>query len=381
MIYFDHNATTPLDERVLEVMLPYLSRFYGNPSSLYRLGRVARSALDTAREQVAALVGANPPQVVFTSGGTEANNLAIKGLGHRLTRGLAAMGATEHPAVTEPMSLLASQGWAVETLAVDEEGLIAPNSVRDQAAKALFASVMWANNETGVINRIPEIAADLREAGTIVHCDATQAAGKIPIHFASSNVQLLSLSSHKIYGPKGAGALIVDRSVSLVPQIHGGGQERGLRGGTENVAAIVGFGKAAELALTELEERRAHQSALRERLEQGLATIPGITIFAHSSPRLPNTVQFSQTGFDGEMLVMLLDREGFAVSSGSACASGGSEPSPVLLAMGVDPATARGAVRVSLGLSNTELDIDRFLTVLQRLPKTEQRSVRRVAAG
>lgn len=381
MIYFDHNATTPLDERVLEVMLPFLSRFYGNPSSLYRLGRVARSALDTAREQVAALVGANPSQVVFTSGGTEANNLAIKGLGHRLTRGLAARGATEHPAVTEPMALLAAQGWTVEVLAVDEDGLIAANSVRDQAAKALFASVMWANNETGVINPIPEIAADLREAGTIVHCDATQAAGKIPIRFTTSHVQLLSLSSHKIYGPKGAGALIVDRSVSLVPQIQGGGQERGLRGGTENVAAIVGFGKAAELALTELEERQAHQSALRHRLEQGLEKIPGVTIFARSSPRLPNTVQFSLSGFDGEMLVMMLDREGFAVSSGSACASGGNEPSPVLLAMGIDPAAARGAVRVSLGLSNTELDVDRFVTVLQQLPRLELRSARRAAAG
>ncbi len=367
MIYFDHNATTPLDERVLEAMLPYLSRFYGNPSSLYRFGRIARSAIDTAREQVAALVGADPGQVIFTSGGTEANNLAIKGLGYRLARGQAAMGATEHPAVTEPMAFLAAQGWVIEKLAVDEDGVIAPSSLRDHAAKVLFASVMWANNETGVINPIPEIAADLRDAGTIVHSDATQAAGKIPVNFAASNVQLLSLSSHKIYGPKGAGALVVDRSVALVPQIHGGGQERELRGGTENVAAIVGFGKAAELALAELDERRAHQASLGRRLESGLERIADVTIFGRGAKRIPNTVQFSLAGFDGETLVMMFDREGFAISSGSACASGGRAPSPVLTAMGVDAATARGAVRISLGLANTDGEIDRFLTILRRL--------------
>lgn len=381
MIYFDHNATTPLDERVLEAMLPYQSRFFGNPSSLYRLGRLARSAVDTAREQVAALVGADPPQIVFTSGGTEANNLAIKGLGYRLTRGLAAKGATEHPSVTEPMAFLAAQGWSIATLAVDGSGVIAPESVRNHAAKALFASVMWVNNETGVINPIPKIAAELREAGTIVHSDAVQAAGKIPVNFASSNLQLLSLSSHKIYGPKGAGALVVDRSVTLVPQIHGGGQESDLRGGTENVAAIVGFGKAAELALAELERRRERQLSLRHHLERGLSHFPGVVVFGSSAERVPNTVQFSLAGIDGEMLVMLLDRESFAVSSGSACASGGHEPSPVLVAMGVDPVTATGAIRVSFGLSNTETEIDRFLAILQQLSAAEPGSSRAAAAG
>jgi cysteine desulfurase len=381
MIYFDHNATTPLDERVLEAMLPYLSRFHGNPSSLYKLGRLARSGLDTAREQVAALVGASPGQIVFTSGGTEANNLAVKGLGFRLARGAAVMGATEHPAVTEPMAFLQAQGWLIEKLAVDSEGLIPLHSVQDQAARALFASVMWANNETGVIQPIPAIAAELREAGTIVHCDATQAAGKIPVDFAASNVQLMSLSSHKIYGPKGAGALVVDRSVALVPQVQGGGQERDLRGGTENVAAIVGFGKAAELASSELEERRVHQLALRHRLEARLAALPGVTIFAQQVERLPNTVLFSLADFDGETLVMLFDREGFAISSGSACASSGKAPSPVLLAMGVDPSTARGAVRVSLGWSNTEQDIERFLGVLEGLPAEMDQPVRRVAGA
>lgn len=381
MIYFDHNATTPLDQRVLEVMLPYLSRFYGNPSSLHRLGRLARSAVDTARDQVAALVGADPSQIVFTSGGTEANNLAIKGLGFRLSRGPAVMGATEHPAVTEPMRFLAEQGWTIERLAVDRSGVIDRESVRDHAAKALFASILWANNETGVVNPIPEVAAELREAGTIVHCDAVQAAGKIPVDFASSNLQMLTISSHKIYGPKGAGALVVDRSVALVPQIHGGGQERDLRGGTENVAAIVGFGKAAELALGELDERRAHQLALRRRLEDGLTRLQGVTLFGQSAERLPNTVQFSLAGYDGEMLVMLLDREGFAVSSGSACSSGGKEPSPVLLAMGVDAETARGAVRVSLGLANTDAEIDRFLTILLQLPGAEPAPIRMAAAA
>jgi len=372
MIYFDHNATTPLDERVKEAMLPYLSRFFGNPSSLYRLGRVARSAIEAAREQVAALVGANPAEVVFTSGGTEANNLAIKGLGYSLPRGLAALGATEHPSVTESMAFLASQGWCVEKLVSDRLGVTSPESSLCLGATPLrFASIMWANNETGALNDIPGIAAVLREKGTVIHSDAVQAAGKIPVNFASSGAHLLTLSSHKIYGPKGAGALVTDRAVPLVPLIHGGGQERDLRGGTENVAAIVGFGKAADLALAELEERRGRLIPLRQRLESGLAEFSGVTLFAREAERLPNTVQFSLAGFDGEMLVMLLDRHGFAVSSGSACSSTAHDPSPVLLAMGVEPAVAKGAVRVSLGASNAEADVDRFLGVLQGLMRTD----------
>jgi cysteine desulfurase len=361
MTYFDHNATTPLDPRALDAMLPYLGALYGNPSSLHRLGRVSRSAVDAARERVAALLGAAPGEIVFVSGGTEANNLAIKGLAALMPPGVAAMGATEHPSVVAPMESLRNQGWQVETLPVDGDGRL----LDEKRCDALrFASVMLANNETGVIQDLASLAHRLIERGAILHCDAVQAAGKIPLNFKSLGVHLLTLSAHKLYGPKGVGALAADASIGLAPLLHGGGQEKGLRGGTENVAAIVGFGKAAELALAELEARRAHLLCLRERLEAGLDALPGAVIFARNAPRLPNTLQFALAGIDGETLVMALDRKGFAVSSGSACASGAGEPSPVLLAMGVAAQTAKGAVRVSLGKDNGEADIDAFLAAL-----------------
>lgn len=368
MSYLDHNATTPLDARVLEAMLPYLSRLHGNASNLYRLGRASRGAVDTAREQVAALVGAEPAAVTFTSGGTESNNLALKGLGFALKSGSVAVGATEHPSVSAPAAFLQSTGWRVETLSAAADGTICPEQFERFRPGALScASVMWANNETGVVNDIPAIAAAVRALGGLMHCDAVQAAGKLPLDFPASGVHLMSLSAHKIFGPKGAGALVVDPSVTLVPLLHGGGQEHGLRGGTENVPAIVGFGKAAELARTELEERRRHALALRQRLESGLRALPDVTLFAEQAERLPNTVQFALAGFDGEMLVMMLDRAGIAVSSGSACGSGADEPSPVLLAMGVEPAVAKGAVRVSFGPANSEQEVDRLLAVLRGL--------------
>ena len=368
MIYLDHNASSPLDERVLEVMLPYLNTFYGNPSSLHRLGRISRSAIDTARSQVAALVGAEPSESVFTSGGTEANNLAIKGVAARLQKGVIAVGATEHPSVSVPAQHLAKQGFSQIKLVVDSEGLLTEESMVKLPANLRFASVMLANNETGVLQDISSLASLVRERGAYLHCDAVQAAGKIPLqNFKTSGAHLLTLSSHKIYGPKGAGALVVDKSVGLEALLEGGGQERDLRSGTENVAAIVGFGKAAELALAELESRHAFLLKLRQRLEAGLASISGIVIFARNAPRLTNTVQFGLIGMDGEALLMALDRKGFAVSSGSACASGAGEPSPVLLAMGIDAETAKTAIRVSLGKDNTEVQIDAFLSFLRSL--------------
>ncbi|CAL1239888.1 cysteine desulfurase family protein [Candidatus Methylocalor cossyra] len=368
MVYLDHNATTPLDPRVLEAMLPYLGSAYGNPSGLYRLGRLSRGAVDTAREQVAALVGAQPGEVVFTSGGTEANNLALKGLAFAAPAGRIVAGATEHPSVSEPLRFLAARGWRVEYLPVDRDGR--PNAawLDDVPAGTLsFATLMLANNETGVLHDLAALADKVRERGGWLHSDAVQAAGKIPIDIKALGVQLMSLSAHKLYGPKGVGALIVDRAVVLEPLLHGGGQERGLRGGTENVAAIVGFGKAAELALGELEQRRTEQLRLRRKLEQGLASLPGVTVFGERAERLPNTVQFALPGHHGEALVMNLDRLGFAVSSGSACASGAGAASPVLLAMGVDPDLARGAVRVSLGKDTRDEDVDRFLAALKKL--------------
>lgn len=365
MIYFDHNATTPVDERVVEAMLPFLTTFYGNPSSLYRHGRLVRSALDTAREQVAALVDANASSIIFTSGGTEANNLALATLP---PKGKLAISATEHPSVTEAAKRLSQQGHRLAFLNVDENGLLADEALTQLTDfQPHLVSVMIANNETGVIQEVGGYADAWRGQGMIVHTDAVQAAGKIPVSFKQLNVQLMTLSSHKIYGPKGCGALVYDKTIPINPLIVGGGQEQNLRSGTENVAAIVGFGKAAELAKAELTERSQRLLALRDFLESRLATIPNLTIFAASATRLPNTTQFGLPDCDGEMLLMKLDKKSIAVSSGSACASGGSEPSPVLTAMGVTPALAKSALRISLGKANTEAEISQFITVLKDL--------------
>ncbi len=367
MIYLDHNATTPLDERVLEAMLPWLRTFYGNATGLYRLGRLSRGGIDTAREQVAALAGAQPAEVTFTSGGTEANNLAIKGMAEALGKGTLVAGATEHPAVSEPIKYLAGQGWKLKILSLSPDGLPEDMAIEPGARGGCIGALMLANNETGVIHDTRPLANSLRAAGGFLHVDAVQAAGKIALDFAATGAHTMALSAHKLYGPKGVGALIADRAAPVLPLLHGGGQERGMRGGTENVAGIVGFGKAAELARLELKQRATHALALRQRLEAGLKNLSGVILFAESAGRLPNTVQFSLAGFDGEALVMQLDRLGFAVSSGSACASSGQAPSPVLTAMGVDAATARGAIRISFGQGNTGNDVDRFLEALDQL--------------
>lgn len=368
MIYLDHNATTPMDERVVDAMQPYLSRYFGNPSSLHTLGRLSRGAVDQAREQVAALIGAKSSQIVFTSGGTEANNFAIKGYAQAHPGGLIAFGATEHPSVLEVSQYLTGRGYVVEHLPVDAAGQICLESLLVLLDRGLnIVSVMLANNETGVIQDLAAIVRVLRGRDVVLHSDAVQAIGKIPVDFGTSGVQMMSLSSHKIAGPKGMGALAIDHHVMLEPLLHGGGQERGLRGGTENVAAIVGFGKAAELARMELTARVKIVSELKDRLEAYLDTKPGITLFARDQNRLPNTVQFAVEGLDGEMLVMMLDRAGIAISSGSACASGGGEPSPVLMAMGVPADLAKAAVRISFGYSNTTDDADRLIAMLNQL--------------
>ncbi len=361
MIYFDHNATTPVDERVVAAMLPYLTTFYGNPSSLYRAGRVVRSAIDTAREQVAALVDAQPSQVIFTSGGTEANNLALNTVS---MDSKIAVSAVEHPSIIEP----AKRYHHCIEIAVDNNGLVSLPSIEalfQQTNTPDFISVMMANNENGVIQDIASIADFLKTQQCIMHTDAVQAAGKIAVSFNRLGVDLMSLSSHKIYGPKGCGALVVDKQVSLDPLLVGGGQENNGRSGTENVAAIVGFGKAAELALLELEQRKAHCLSLRAQLEQAIKCISGCVIFAEKVERLPNTVQFGVKGLNGEMLLMQLDQKNIAVSSGSACASGGGKASAVLTAMAVDEKLAKSAIRVSLGKANTAAEIKQFISVLK----------------
>lgn len=367
-VYLDHNASTPPDPAVLEAMLPYLSGQFGNASSRHEYGRAARRAIDEARSQVAAAVGAHASEVVFTSGGSEANNLLIKGAAACLRPGLLAVSAIEHPCVIKPAEQLCKRGWTLEKLAVDVNGRVDIGSfMAVMARKPKIVSVMLANNETGVLQDLESLAQQARMAGAWFHTDAVQAVGKLAVDFRRLNaagVHALTLSAHKIGGPKGAAALVLDKRVELEPLIAGGGHERGLRSGTENVAAIVGFGVACTLAAERQATLAKHLLEMRRRLEAGLIGF-GATLFGQAAERLPNTVYFSFPELDGETLVGRLDRAGYAVASGAACSSAHPEPSHVLRAMGVDPVLARGAVRVSLGGGNSREQVAGFLKTLQ----------------
>ncbi len=368
MIYFDHNATTPVAGEVLEAMRPYFGTFYGNPSSLHRLGRIARDAVERAREEVASLVGAQSREVIFTSGGTEANNWILKGFFWASGRAIA-VSAIEHPSLLEPALALRERGAQVELIPVQRGGTIDLDTLelRLRSGRIGLVSCMWANNETGAIQPIREVSEICRRYGVLLHSDAVQAAGKIGVDF--SLVDALTLSAHKLCGPKGVGALVVRRDFPLEPLLLGGGLLEARRAGTENVAGVVGFGCAAKMAREALPERSAKLLSLRKRLELGLKRLGGVTLFAEGSPRLPNTVQFALEGLDGETLVMELDKRGIAVSSGSACKSGRGS-SHVLEAMGVGRELALGAVRVSLGAGNTPEEVDRFLAALEEIQET-----------
>ncbi|HEC19745.1 MAG TPA: cysteine desulfurase [Gammaproteobacteria bacterium] len=378
-IYLDHNATTALDARVLDAMLPYLRDRFGNASSGHGFGREARAAVELAREQVAALVNAHPSQVVFTSGGTEANNTALKGCAARLSPGHILLSAVEHNSVRASAQALQQQGWMLAEMAVESDGQLDMDAVHDllsrlPADSPLLMALMLANNETGIIYDTATVAELARDHNAILLVDAVQAAGKMTVDFRASGAQLMSLSAHKLYGPKGVGALIVDKAVDMMPLLHGGGHEKGRRAGSENVAAIVGFGKAAELAHGELAARRAHMKMLHQYLETRLVSeLPQATIFGVEAERLSNTTFFALPGLDGETLLINLDQAGLAVSSGSACNTGEVEPSHVLLAMGVSPECARGAIRVSLGKDSRRDEIDQFIDCLKQQARSLQR--------
>jgi len=365
--YLDHNATTPVDEAVLAAMLPYFREKFGNASSRHEFGTVARKALDTAREQVAAALNVGPSQVIFTSGGSEANNLFLRGAAAYLKPSQIAVSAVEHPCVSRPAQEMARQGWTLRKLAVDGEGRLDMADLDAALAEPTgIVSVMLANNETGVIYDVAAVAEKARAKGALVHSDAVQAFGKIPFDFPSLNVHALTLSGHKFHAPKGAGVLVVDKKVALKPQILGGGHESGLRAGTENVPAIVGLGVACELAAQRVAEAGPRLAALRERLEQGLAGL-GATIFGRGAQRLPNTSYFAFPGIEGETLVIQLDQAGYACASGAACSSGASRVSGVLTAMGVPEELGRGAVRLSLGRDSTPAQVEGFLQALARV--------------
>ena len=369
-IYFDHNATTAVDEKVLEAMMLFFRQKYGNASSLHSYGIEARRAINQAREQVAHAVGAQPSQVIFTSGGSEANNLFIRGAADYLKPSSIVISAIEHPCIRIPAQELArrsNNSWTLNQLTVNTEGQVnlegASNAISDKTG---LVSVMLANNETGVIQDVAAIAKLAKDQGAWMHTDAIQAFGKIALNFSDLNVHAMTISAHKIYGPKGAAALIVDKRLILKPLIYGGGHENGMRSGTENIPAIVGFGVACELIKARVSEASAHIVRLREYLEQGLSAL-GATIFGQNAPRLPNTCYFAIPDIEGDTLVVKLDKAGFAVASGAACSSATPGKSHVLEAMGVAPMLARCAVRISLGHDNTLNQIDYFLKAINTI--------------
>ncbi len=378
--YFDHNATTAVDDTVLEAMLPYFQRDFGNPSSRHAPGTTARRAVNLSREQVADAVGVQPSQVIFTSGGSEANNLFIRGAAGYLKPTRVVVSSIEHPCIMRTAQELArgrDSGWGLRLLEVDGLGRVATDDVdrallEEQPPPALV-SVMLANNETGVIQDVAAIAEKFRARGTWMHTDAVQAFGKIPVDFSSLKVHALTISAHKAYGPKGAAALIIDKRLLLKPLIHGGGHEQGMRSGTENVPAIVGFGVACELVKKRTSEIALRVSAMRARLERGLLEM-GAVIFGWGASRLPNTCYFALPGIEGDTLVVRLDKAGFAVASGAACSSVNPGRSHVLEAMGVDADLARCAVRVSLGNSNSSVQVENFIRAAGRAAQELRRA-------
>jgi cysteine desulfurase NifS len=378
-IDLDNNATPGMAASVRDAMAPFLDPSQGNPSSIHSAGRDAREAIETARRQVARLIGARPRRIVFTGGGSEADNLAIKGVAfasrdrgrHVVTSSI------EHPAVLQACDFLERAGWRVTYLQVDADGRVLPESLRAAiTGETILVSLMAANNEVGTIQPVRELGAIARERGVPFHTDAVQAAGKIPVNVDDWNADLLTLSGHKFHGPKGVGALFVREGMKLEPLVHGGKQEGGLRGGTENVAAIVGMGKAAELAAgTSREGGRI--AALRDRLERGVRDlVPGARLNGQREARLPNTLNLTLPALRGESLAIALDRQGISLSSGSACKSGSPEPTHVLLAMGRSDEDAHCSVRFSLSHETTERDIDDTLAALARVLDEMENTIR-----
>lgn len=368
LVYADNNATTRVDPLVLDEMLPFFSEYYGNPSSMHDFGGRAGDALDMARNRVARLLGADPSEILFTSCGTESDNAAILGtLASYPDKKHIVTTRVEHPAVLNLCNHLRKEGYRVTEVPVNREGLLDMNQLRDSITpQTAIVSIMYANNETGVLFPVEEIAAMVKEKGSVFHCDAVQAAGKIPIRMSTSAIDLLSISGHKLHAPKGVGALYIRRGTRFRPLIIGGHQEQGRRAGTENVPCIIGLGKACELAGNYLAEENSRVRRLRDKLEKGLLDcIPRSFLNGHPSLRLPNTTNLSFEYIEGEAILLLMNREGVAASSGSACTSGSLEPSHVLRAMGVPFTGAHGSIRFSLSRFNTEEEID---YILEKVP-------------
>ncbi|WP_410509375.1 cysteine desulfurase NifS [Methanosarcina hadiensis] len=371
-VYMDHAATTFTKPEVVEAMLPFLKDHFGNPSSLYSIGREAKEAVETSREKIAQALGAKPDEIYFTSGGTESDNWAVKGTAFsRQKKGKHIISTPiEHHAVLYPCEYLETQGFKVTYLPVDEYGLVKPGeleaAIRDDT---ILISIMYANNEIGTIEPIPEIGKTAREHGIPFHTDAVQAIGNIPLdlHGKDKHIDMLSLSSHKFYGPKGVGALYIREGIEIDNYMHGGAQEKEKRAGTENVAGITGMGKAIELATANIEKHSEEIRKMRDRLRAGIQEIPDCRLNGHPEKRLPGNLNFSFEYIEGESLLLMLDQMGVCSSTGSACSSGSLDPSHVLSAIGVPPEISQGSLRLTLGDANNEDDIDYVLEVLPQV--------------
>ena len=373
-VYLDHNATTPTDPEVVKAMAPYYTQVYGNASSVHMFGQKARRAVEAGRAQVANFLGAKDPQeIVFTSGGTESDNFAIKGVAHALQKkgDHIITSSIEHHAVATTCKVLEKEGFKVTYLPVDKEGIVDLEALKGAITdKTILISIMWANNEMGIIEPIEEIAKIAKERGVLFHTDAVQAVGKIPVDVGKPGVDLLSISAHKFYGPKGIGALYIKKGTRLEKQMLGGHHEKNRRAGTENVPGIVGLAKACELAATRMRDYQKDMTELRNRLWDGIQkNTPHVKLNSRLKRCVPNTLNVSFEYLEGESIILNLDMEGIAVSTGSACTSGSLEPSHVLTAMGIDAQTAQGSIRFSLGKDNTKEGIDHVISVLPKIIK------------
>jgi len=373
-IYMDHSATTPVKKEVLEAMIPYFSEKFGNPSSIYSLGRESKKAIEEAREKTAKALGANPSEIYFTSGGSESDNWAIKGVAYanKAKGNHIITSCIEHHAVLNSCKYLENDGFEVTYLPVDSDGLISLEDLKNAIRpETILVSIMFANNEIGTIQPVSEIGQITREKGIYFHTDAVQAIGNVKIDVEDLNIDMLSLSAHKFYGPKGVGVLYIKKNVKISSFIQGGGQERGRRASTENVAGIVGLGKAIELASNNLENYNAKLIKFREMLMDGIKErVPFVKLNGHPEKRLPGNVNFSFEFIEGESLLLMLDMKGIAGSSGSACSSGSLDPSHVLLGIGLTHEIAHGSLRLTLGEENTEEDV-RY--VVEAIPPIVQR--------
>lgn len=370
-IYFDHSATTPVDKEVASLMLEYMTDKFGNPSSIHQFGREARKAMDDARQKVADLIGASANEILFLSGGTEADNLAIKGIAYanRKKGNHIITSSIEHHAVLHTCEFLEKEGYEITYLPVNEFGMVSVDDVKKAITdKTILISVMFANSEVGTIQPIKEIGKIAHEKGIYFHSDAVPAVGSYPINVNEYNIDLLTISGHKFHGPKGIGVLYIRRGVKLQALQHGGSHEKNMRAGTENVPGIIGIGKAAEIAKRQLDSKLSHLSYLRDKIINGvLSKIPHVKLNGHPEQRLPGNVNFSIMYLEGESLLLNLDLKNIAASSGSACSSGSLSPSHVLLAMGQSPETAHGSLRITLGRDNTEDEVDYFLEILPEI--------------